>query len=506
MVLQGVAALAFAVSDTFADVDLWWHLRIGEDAWRRGLPRADVYSYLSGPPPYMNHEWLAEAFLSGAFLLAGDAGLVLLKLVLIGTAAWLIGRHVRSHGASVLAATLATVFCVLLFLPGLGTVRPQLFSYLLFTMALLVLSRADMRPRLAWWLPVIVAAWINLHGAVLAGLACILAWVVTERITRQPRGRRVPVLVAVLCVAALACNPWGLRLPWFLRDALRGRPELTEWNPIEVMGVEGVLFGAAALLAGIAVLARPRRVRWPAMVVLAATALAPLIARRHLPFFVIAVAVLAVPATIDAVWRWVAAHWPRAVPRADAPPWHRWVSLLLIAEAVVLLALTVPRISCIRVETEQYPIGAVTLLRASGVSGRMATFFDWGGFVLDALGPRILVSMDPRRETVYAPDVYALNEGLTLGLGDWDALLDHQPVPDLALVSKAFPTFNLMRTRAGWSLVYEDHLSGLFVRDASGLGPALRRATPGSLPSGICFSVARAKLSAHAGADPGRAE
>ena len=37
----------------------------------------------------------------------------------------------------------------------------------------------------------------------------------------------------------------------------------------------------------------------------------------------------------------------------------------------------------------------------------------------------------------------------------------------LALVSKEFPVFNLMQLKTGWTLVHEDPISGLFVRERS---------------------------------------
>ncbi len=49
----------------------------------------------------------------------------------------------------------------------------------------------------------------------------------------------------------------------------------------------------------------------------------------------------------------------------------------------------------------------------------------------------------------------ALNNNWISGVGAWDALLDEHPT-DLALVDKRLPVYNLMRLKAGWTLVYED--------------------------------------------------
>jgi len=494
---QGAATLVYAASDTFADVDLWWHLRLGDDIWARGgLPWRDIYSYLSKDGPYTNHEWLAELMMSRAFAWGSDAGLVLLKLLLTFGIAGLLVRHLRSSGATLLASVLIGVTSILLFLPGFGTVRPQQFSYLLFTVTLLLLAATADRPRVGWWLPVVMAVWVNLHGAVLTGLAVVVAWWVAERCVSLFTGTsaRLGVLQVLASFAALIVNPWGPAILEFLRGAVSARPELTEWNPIEFAGLEGVLYGTALLFAVLGCSGRWRP-RVPALVVVASTALAPLLARRHLPFFVLATAVLAGPAMVRHVHDVVAARWPAGVARHEGPSWRWPVVSVLFVEAALLFALSVPRIRCITVEAQHYPIAAVTTLKAAGATGRIATFFDWGGFVLDTLGPELQVSMDPRRETVYGAEAYGINEQFTLGLGDWDALLVREPRPDLALVSKAFPTFNLMRSHPGWSLVVEDQGGGLFVREDSKVAAAVRHAAASVVPpEAHCFAAARAWL------------
>src|SRR6476661_552261 len=233
---QGAATLVYAASDTFADVDLWWHLRLGDDIWNRGgLPWRDIYSYLSKDGPYTNHEWLAELMMSRAFAWGSDAGLVLLKLLLTFGIAGALVRHLRSSGATLLASVLIGVTSILLFLPGFGTVRPQQFSYLLFTMTLLLLAATADRPRVGWWLPVVIAIWVNLHGAVLTGLAVVIAWWIAERCASLVTGTsaRLGVLQVLASFAALIVNPWGPAILEFLRGAVSARPELTEWNPIE---------------------------------------------------------------------------------------------------------------------------------------------------------------------------------------------------------------------------------------------------------------------------------
>ena len=121
----------------------------------------------------------------------------------------------------------------------------------------------------------------------------------------------------------------------------------------------------------------------------------------------------------------------------------------------------------------EFPVKAVALLKQSNAAGNIAVHFDWGEYVLWHLGPRIKVSIDGRRETVYSERSYAENLRFTSGLGNWDEILEKHET-DLVFVSKRFPVFNLMQLKPGWTRVYEDPMSGLFVRPGSPLEEEIR--------------------------------
>ena len=60
----------------------------------------------------------------------------------------------------------------------------------------------------------------------------------------------------------------------------------------------------------------------------------------------------------------------------------------------------------------------------------------------------------------------------------------------LALVSKEFPVFNLMQLKTGWTLVHEDPISGLFVRERSPLAEKIRITKEADLShagAGLCY-------------------
>jgi hypothetical protein len=249
------------------------------------------------------------------------------------------------------------------------------------------------------------------------------------------------------------------------------------------------------VILGVAVagLVYSRREHRPALITLFVCAsLLPLMAVRHTQLFALVVAVLA-GAHIGDAWDRVSSGRPLNRSAAGANRVRPWLAGLSFVGAVVLVGLALPNFGCIRLgdlqRSVRYPTRATALLKQSGISGNLAVHFTWGEYALWHLSPRIKVSMDGRRETVYADEIYRENLEFIMGTGDWDALLRERGT-QLALVSKEYPVFNLMQLEPGWLLVYDNPVSGLFVQRGSPLVEQIQGTDPPPLTStvaGLCF-------------------
>ena len=431
----------------------------------------------------------------------------------------LLHRHLRAAGARTLAAGVVILLVVFIMEVGNRTVRPQLFSYFFFLLLLLAIHAADNgRVRALWLIPPIIAVWANFHGAFVAGLGLLAVWsaariaAIGYEAAKGQAGRRhlqptklppspsrfswikpclaiaLPALAALL---AATLNPYGPRLLAFLwQTATVPRPDIMEWQPVDVTKTEGVAylrfwrrrFGRWRPRPG-----GPRRPCWPHLP-------APPFCRSRrcgtcpwrpwrLPCWPV---LISLPHGSDGL-----AH-PRRSKPSPAGTQVGWAASLLPASAAIVLSgATLHCSTRIAIDPQHaaFPARAVAMIRSSGVRGNMAVYFDWGEYVLWHLGPQIKVSYDGRRETVYSEAVRQLNSNWAWGVGEWDALLDRHPT-DLALLDKRLPGCNLMRLKPGWKLVYEDSLAAVFVRDKAELVAAFAAATPGALPAdgaGMCF-------------------
>jgi len=212
--ILGLVAVAYAFLAglrTLTVTDLGWQLATAR--WivqHHEIPSIDVFSYTAHGQPWVYPVGSGLLFY-GAYLLGGYALLSWIQAAACaGTVALLVWR------GSVVSAVLG-----ILAVPMIATrtgARADMFSVVLFAAFLVLLwqHHRSGRARL-WLLPILMAAWVNLHLGFIAGLALMAAYVAVEASDMMWRERRQtatehlrscwPWLI-LTCVATLL-NPWG---------------------------------------------------------------------------------------------------------------------------------------------------------------------------------------------------------------------------------------------------------------------------------------------------------
>jgi hypothetical protein len=477
---------------TAADPDIWGHVKMGEHMLQTGelTPDTDTYSYLNGDYRVIDHEWLTRIVVAGVFRVGGPTGLVVFKLVLSLGTLGLLYRHLCRQGLDAMRAGLIILLVTFLCLPTFSRVSVGLFTFLFYTILLLLLRRIEQGER-RWLLaiPPLMALWINLHPGVIAALGSLVVWSamhVVLAVLRGPRPaarRSGPELLFVLTTLASGLatllNPYGLRVPILLcQRALGSRTEVTEFLPVHIASADGIGYLALLAIAAVGIVGSHRPRSLPLLAVFGCTALTPLLAVRHMFLFAVAAVVIAGEHSANVWLRW-------SPVREGSPRFEKLLPIPLFLLSGLAIALVIPELRCIRLGPEvkqPYPSRAVAFLKDSGVHGNMVVFFDWGEYVFWHLAPDVRVSIDGRREVVYPEYLEQLNFQFLHGGGNWDMLLDMGPA-DLVLVpqstarDRAFAAYNLMKLNPGWKPVYEDSLCAIFARAGSPLAEQLRRTT-----------------------------
>jgi len=468
-----------ATIGTPADADLWGHLTFGRDIITSGhVIQADRYSFTSDRP-WVNHEWLSEVSFAEAYRLFGPAGLVGVKLIVIGALLALLWRHVRRMRppAPVIVAWLALAFIGTFW--RTHTVRPQLFSVLFFAILLVVLTRAEEgRRRSLLLLPPLMAVWVNLHGGWIVGLGILGVWTAAQIARRRitVAERLFVAATGLATVAATMINPLGVQLWTFLGETVRlGRDDIEEWGSVLTHPIAiGVPWVITLIAAGLCFwrFKRARRAEYAGIIGL--LAFASFRVSRLDAFFALAVIILLTPELVSLFGRVVSGavtlSKTSAPGVAPAPAVGITVITLLTVAVMMVPAarLIGPYATCLTIGGPWVPEPeAGRFIALNQIKGRMLTWFDWGEYAIWHFGPDLRVSIDGRRETVYSDRIiqahrrfYAADETATAYLRALD--------PDYIWVPRRVPIAGRLAEQ-GWVAVFTGTTSIVFAH--AGAGP-----------------------------------
>ena len=266
-------------------VDLAYQLRAGADILAgHGIPTVDTWTFTAAGAPWLDQQWGAQVVLAGVFQAAGWTGLAVLRATLVALAFWLLLAALRTRwslasvraGGSAIASSARTATLIVLgafavAAPALA-LRPQLFAIVLFAATLLILVDRTAHPRRLWLIPLIAAAWANLHGSfplvvVLVGLV----WLDEVALMREPTPagqprRRLPArllgstgiaLIAAVSALATLVNPFGIDAWRYIENLARNPAisgQVSEWRPPSPFDPTGAVFYVSlALVLGVVV-------------------------------------------------------------------------------------------------------------------------------------------------------------------------------------------------------------------------------------------------------------
>ncbi|HWJ83395.1 MAG TPA: hypothetical protein VNS55_14245 [Nocardioides sp.] len=328
---------AFVAHFVTIGADCLWLVTLGDHVRAHGIPDGLPFAAAT-TDGWPNAVVAAELVLSWVHEL-GLPGLAVLQVLASGAAMVVLALGARAEGASDAATARVLAVFAVGSVTALAIVRLQLFSLVPFAALLWLLRSQHRRPtRAIWLLPALVAAWTNLHGAVLLGVATAGAYLLFSRLRQRPAET---VGVGALTLVALLATPAGLRTAAYYAG----------------------VFGNEAARRGTGLWARPSLERpFDVALALAALVLVVLAARHRLPaweWVVLAgLTVATVSAARNGVWLTMWAVAPAARPAltaltartspagagAVARRGAAWfAALALSATTVLAVALVVPR-------------------------------------------------------------------------------------------------------------------------------------------------------------------
>ncbi len=465
-------ALIFALAARVpVDTDTWWHIRSGAYTLNHGMIYADPFSFTKAGETWINHSWGSQIVLYAAWQIGGAAGLSIFMAALATAGMFFVYKmcegspYLRAF-ALILGSAAAAVF---------WSPRPQMFSFLLSAVILylLYLYRRKDVDRL-WLIPIIMAVWGNLHAGFSIGFIFMGGVIAGEILGRlfNPSGayltwRRIRklIVIALISVAALVINPYGLQMllvPFQTVGIGALRAFIQEWNSPNFQGRE--TWGFIFLLLGVlgAAGASKRRLNWTDFVLVSGTAFMALLAGRNIAVFAVA-ATPVLTYHLDSVLTergWILNTVQRVTPRMARLNLILVIVVLLGALLKVAVVLS-PKL----VDTalrEALPVAAVEYMEREQPPHEIFNSYNWGGYLLFA-APDYPVFVDGRTD-LYGDTFLTQYLQTAIGGDGWRETLDNYGI-NTVIIEQNSGLARQLRGEPGWQEVYTDALASIFVRE-----------------------------------------
>jgi hypothetical protein len=442
-------------------VDLAYHLKVGQlMVAGHAVPRTDVLAWTTAGRPWLDQNWGAQLVLYGIWRLGGFPLLTVTSAALT-VASWaLVAAACRRRTANLrlIAGTILGGYAVA---AAAFSVRPQLFSLLLFAAELYLLEVARTRPRVALAIPLLMVLWANLHGGFVVGIGLLVIEALAAAWRRDRAGAVRYALVTVAGVGGLLVNPWGVGVLGYAVSLPANQAVtriVSEWGPTNPRQLTGMLVVGAIGLLVVTLVRAPAPGRVPEQLLrMALLGGLALWAVRGVAWFG-----LALPVALCALAR---ERPPRPAAADRGTP---AVSVLVLGVLAVALVAAAPPMGRTlfgpRPEMTFAPVAAADWLAANPQPGRMLNYQPWGSYLELRLGPEVQVAFDSRVEL---PPAERWDRYLAVFSGRWDTerQLADWGVGQVVLSRRSSPALAELLERSGrWRVAFASGDERVYVR------------------------------------------
>jgi hypothetical protein len=470
------------VTAKIIDPDFYWHLQDGETILATHVvPRVDTYSYPMANIPWVDHEWLVEAWMAWMwnYDLAWALAIIFAVAAFIPFVVWL--KRYRTWPDLWAIAAGAALFVSFL------AVRPQVLSYLFFFIVFELLSRyyGDGKNRGARKkiylavLPLIFFVWANIHAEFFSGLVLFGIFFLTDTAIAWWREKKIswggiPFAFTMLAASVITplFNPYGAGLYGeIFRVMFSGNTMkyIQEWqSPFSMQATFSPTTIAISFLFSVFILLVIKYYKRLTPTALAAGLIFFLLfikAMRMGPLFVIIAIPLICEGFVYASAEF-SAHWHLVSRRMKI--FFKGIGLV-VSVAALCLVFFAP----ITLAATQYPASAVAFLNQSAAQGNhivLLNYYSWGGYLIWNV-PEIKVFIDGRMPHWIAPDgTSAMKDYITLFLAKPDPAAQEAIIKKWGINTMLIPSSDAAANNndialikelqsEGWTATYKDSIA-----------------------------------------------
>ncbi|MGE0754610.1 MAG: hypothetical protein AB7L92_05560 [Alphaproteobacteria bacterium] len=466
------AAFYFLAIPVLVDADVVWHIAAGDRIMATGhVPTENGWAFTEPQQPWYLISWLWNLLLHGLHDMGGLATIFIASVLCMTVVAGFLAHRIDMHKRIGSEAKLLTIFVACLGLVEFVSGRPHVGGYLLVVVTHLILhsSRDEKSRRLLFVLPLLFAAWANIHGSFIAGFTLLFAYCAEALLTRNRPWLKALAAALLACVAALWVNPYGGGLFTGVFGTLGSQhlATITEWGHF-VFG-ESLGLSMWLLIFVIAWISRDKTAPLADRIISLGWLAACMFSFRNAGIFILVSAPYMAMNLQSMLTRLehIRTHRPDPLAFVGNPRMQQKLALVLVVLMVAGSALLpLIRGERWRADKQSDPGPAVAYVLEHLKGRRVLNDYDYGGRIIYESAGTFPVFIDPRFGTAYSETLIQDYLTFLLHYHRWEDVIAKHRI-DAILISNH--SIFAQEYLAGhyhkhWQQVYKDEVAGVYVR------------------------------------------
>lgn len=468
--------------------DFWWHLATGKYiVENKSLPQNDPFSYTSHETfsqrksIILKGNWLAEVIFYKVYMFLDLKGIIILRSLLLLLFLFFVFLSIKKQGASDLVALILTagVFILAKSFPG---ERPQLFTFVVFSSIFYLIEDFRIRrSKKIFFIPVLILVLSNMHPGYIVCIFLISLYLSGEGVLYvlkkdfSNEGFRALFIVWILTIMFALLNPNGLsafREIFFIGKHTEGIVEFMPTfyiytNKFKPIDYSYIIFLVFSLLS----VRYFRKIGLVHMLVLIVFTVMSFVAIRYVIFYMCVAAPILAKIIINFREEKIFEKLFRILK-----PREGFFYLIACIIGIFLIFNSIPVLARYEFKADTSfaaPKGAADFLENLQIKGNMFNEYGFGGYLIWRLYPDKKVFIDGRS---LEPDVYDEYKTIaSVGVKQdqsWEDIIKKHIIssivmPPLMPRGEVYPLVEELFEREDWTLIYNDQLSLIFLRNNS---------------------------------------
>jgi len=243
LILSGCVCIALLWLTPRSVGDLYMALAAGRDMAATGVGLPDDWSFTTNGRIWINQSWASHLLFYKVYSLAGEGGLLLLKLLLISLCVLFTALAANRKNVPWSWAFFICAFLFFLLYPFVD-LRPNLVALACVAGLFWLIHESRLKTMMIWPAAFLVTCWAHLHGSVIYGVGMLAAWFLCQTLQEfvqasKPNYKRIlsfGLAVPAAFLAGVWTSPYGLEIYRYTFSVGESRiwRSVAEWLPIWV--------------------------------------------------------------------------------------------------------------------------------------------------------------------------------------------------------------------------------------------------------------------------------